>query len=205
MLNEMKCNLKGSKSERGASYKFKGLHPLKKSGQCVEIEDVNVAEEPVVPHVFVEKEHVVEAVSSKFSDEDVYVVKFLEYEDTEAQEVENDIPEEMNLLTTENLDTLLENVKTSIGNPPSAPSFTEQEPPLDVAADLVPQKKKKKRCTTRSGEQVIRSDKEKNVFPKDELIDIVKLQSRVFELEQDSLSHTLLIQELKQYDELKEK
>ncbi|KAL8249573.1 hypothetical protein R6Q59_006441 [Mikania micrantha] len=50
-----------------------------------------------------------------------------------------------------------------------------------------------------------RSEKEKNVLPDDEPIDVVKLQSRVFELEQDSLSHTLLIQELKNDNELKDK
>ncbi|KAL8205618.1 hypothetical protein R6Q57_009169 [Mikania cordata] len=48
-----------------------------------------------------------------------------------------------------------------------------------------------------AGEKEIRANKGKNVLLYDEPIDIVKLQSRVFELEKQSLSHTLLIEELK--------
>ncbi|KAL8199600.1 hypothetical protein R6Q57_013168 [Mikania cordata] len=208
----MKVNLIGSKSERFMMYprflqlifdeRYSGLQkgvvtrdlkllsestfPLmmqnrEKFGQFAEIKDINAAEEPMIPNVFVEEEHDVETVSSKFYDEDVYVVKLPKYEDVltvegtnmdfdfeiESHEVENDIPEQMNLLTTENLVALLEHVKRSAGYPPSATSFTKLEPPLDVAADL--------------------------------------LQSRVFELEEDSLSHTLPIEELKTDSEIKEK
>ncbi|KAL8256442.1 hypothetical protein R6Q59_031509 [Mikania micrantha] len=238
---------------RGGKYKFKGLHPLKKFGQFAEIEDVDVAEEPAIPNVFIEEEHDVDVVSSKFSEEDVYVVKLPEYEDVlpgedvdmdfdfeiGSQEVGNDFPEQVNLLITENLDALLEHVKRSVRNPPSASSFTEQELSLDVAADLIPRKRRRRdprpgviirepetehasvtqiqTTTTEStkpspqikelaaGKQVTRADRGKNVLPEGEPIDIVKLQSRVFELEQDSLYHTFLIQELKADNELNDK
>ncbi|KAL8225956.1 hypothetical protein R6Q57_018513 [Mikania cordata] len=55
------------------------------------------------------------------------------------------------------------------------------------------------------GEIRARADKGKNVLPDDEPIDVVRLQSIVFELEQDSLSNTLLIQELKLENEAKDK
>ncbi|KAD5507811.1 hypothetical protein E3N88_15514 [Mikania micrantha] len=145
-------------------------------------------------------------------------------------------------------------LKRSVVNPPSAPSFTDQEPPLDVATDLIPRKRRRdprpgvvihepetehvsvtpihtttteptepspqvRKSIARSsshtedldydsflaGEQMIRANRGKNVLPEDEPIDIVKLKSRVFELEQDYLSNTLLIQELKTYNELKDK
>ncbi|KAL8228644.1 hypothetical protein R6Q59_000551 [Mikania micrantha] len=312
ILNEMKSNLKGSKSKRfmmyprflqmifdernpvlqrgvvtrdlkllsvstiplmmqnrDGKYKFEGLHPLKKFGQFAEIEDADTAEEVNAPNVVVEEEHDVEAAGSKSADDDVYLVKFPEYEDVlmgeepdvdfefeiETQEVEKDLPEQMNLLTTENLEALLEHVKMSVGNPPSAPSFTNQELPLDVDADLVPRKRRRRdprpgvvvrepetehvlvtqiQTTTTEPtepspqvkesvagssshtedldydsflavEQVIRADKGTNVLPEDEPIDMVKLQSRVFEFKQDSLSHTLLIQEMNIDNELKDK
>ncbi|KAL8208945.1 hypothetical protein R6Q57_008357 [Mikania cordata] len=62
----------------------------------------------------------------------------------EIQQVENDPPEQVNLLTTENLEAFLEHVKRSVGNPPFAPSFTDQEPPLDAVADLVPRKRRRR-------------------------------------------------------------
>ncbi|KAL8209091.1 hypothetical protein R6Q57_008503 [Mikania cordata] len=55
------------------------------------------------------------------------------------------------------------------------------------------------------GETGTRADKGKNALPEDEPIDVVKLQSRVFELEQDSLSQILLIQELKTENEAKDR
>ncbi|KAL8218005.1 hypothetical protein R6Q57_021378 [Mikania cordata] len=134
---------------RGGKYQFQGLHQLRNFGQFVEIEGFDAGEN-VIPNVFVEEEHDVEAVSSKNSDEDVYVFKLPEREniltkesndmvfdfETEAHEIEKEVPVQVSLLTTENLDALLEYVKRSVANPPLAPSFTEQEPPLDVNADL---------------------------------------------------------------------
>ncbi|KAL8217889.1 hypothetical protein R6Q57_021262 [Mikania cordata] len=226
---------------RGGKYKFEGLHPLKKFSQFGEMEDVDVVEAAEIPNVFVEEGHDIEIVSSKPSDEDVYVVKLPKYEDVvigyepymdfdfemETILIESDPPEQVNLLTNENLEALLEHVIRSVGNPPSAPSFADQEPPLDVAADLIQtitiepteSSPKVKESTAGSsshtkdidydsfpaGETGIRVDKGKNVLPKDEPIYIVKLQSRVFELQQDSLSHTLLIQELNIDNELKDK
>ncbi|KAL8229727.1 hypothetical protein R6Q57_014627 [Mikania cordata] len=185
---------------RGGKYKFERLHPLKKFGQFAEIDDIDATEEPGVSNVFVQEEHDMEAFPEY---EDVLTREGTDmdfYFEHETQDVENNLPEQMNFLTTENLVAFLE----SLGNPPSAPSFTEQEPLLDVAADLVP-RKRRRRDPRPAREQVIRSDRRKNVLPENEPIDIVKLQSRVFEIEKDSLSHTLLIQELKTYNELKEK
>ncbi|KAL8226071.1 hypothetical protein R6Q57_018628 [Mikania cordata] len=88
---------------------------------------------------------------------------------------------------------MLEHVKRSVGNPPSTPCFSDQEPPLDAAADLVPTKRRRRdprpgvvsKPETKpisdsflAGETGIRVDKGKNVWPDDETIDIVKLQSR---------------------------
>ncbi|KAL8215992.1 hypothetical protein R6Q57_022829 [Mikania cordata] len=159
---------------------------------------------PEIPNFFVKEEYDVEVVSSKPSDEDDYEVKLPDYEDVltgeepdmdfdfemETKQVENDPPEQVNLVATENLEALLEHVKRSVGNPSSAPSFIEPEQPLDVAADLEPRNRRR--------------------YPRpwiheDEPIDIVKLQSKVFELEQHSPSHKLLIQELKIDNELKDK
>ncbi|KAL8202070.1 hypothetical protein R6Q57_011217 [Mikania cordata] len=232
ILNEIKGNLKGSKSERFMMY-----------------------------HRFLQM-----IFDERFPD--VYVVKLPEYEDVVTRDeldldfnfemetipVESDLPEKVNLLTPENLVALLEHVKRSVGNPPPALSFANQEPPMDVGADLVPRKRRRdplpgvivselenepisvtqmqtitvepteplpkfKESTAGSSshtkdidydsflavETGTRADKGKHGLPDDEPIDVVKLQSRVFELEQDSLSHTLLIQELKTNNETKYK
>ncbi|KAL8211267.1 hypothetical protein R6Q57_005704 [Mikania cordata] len=204
ILNEMKGNLKGNKSERfmmyprflqvifdekfsvllkgavtqdlkllseytfplvmqnrGGKYKFEGLHPLKKFGQFAEIEegDVKAVE---IPIAFIEEENDIEVMNSRPSDEDVYVVKLLEYEDV----------------------------------------VTGEEPDMDFDFKW---RQYLLRMILLSKETRILDDKGKNVLPEEEPIDTVKLQSRIFELEQDSLSHTLLIQELKSDNELKDK
>ncbi|KAL8257324.1 hypothetical protein R6Q59_029365 [Mikania micrantha] len=114
IINEMKGNLKESKSERfmmllrgvvtrdlkllnestfplmlqnrGGKYKFQGLLRLKKFGEFAEMEGVDAVETSEIPNVFVEEEHDVEIVSSKPFDEDVYVVKLPEYEDDLTRE-----------------------------------------------------------------------------------------------------------------------
>ncbi|KAL8205552.1 hypothetical protein R6Q57_009103 [Mikania cordata] len=60
--------------------------------------------------------------------------------ETETMPVKSDSLEQVNLLTTENLEALLEHVMRSVGNPPSVLSFADQEPPPDDATDLVPRK-----------------------------------------------------------------
>ncbi|KAL8240113.1 hypothetical protein R6Q59_013468 [Mikania micrantha] len=229
---------------QGGKYKFEGLHTLKKFGQFAKMEDVDAAEASEIPNVFVEEEHDVEVVSSKPSYEDVYVVKLPEYEDVltgeepdmdfdfemETLPVENDPPEQVNLLTTENLEALLEHVKRTprkrrrdprpgvvIRESETEPVSVTQiqtttaeptEPSPHIKESIVGSSSHTEDLDYDSfldGEKEIRDDKGKNVLPEDEPIDIVKLQSRVFELEQDSLSHTLLIQELKTENELKDK
>ncbi|KAL8226699.1 hypothetical protein R6Q57_016531 [Mikania cordata] len=124
LLNESKFPL--MLKNRVGKYQFQGLHQLRKF-----------------------EEHDMEAVSLKNFDENVYIVKLPEHEDilteeshdvvfdfeTEAHEIEKEVPDQMDLLTTENLDALREYVKQNVGNPPSTPSFTEQEPLLDVNAE----------------------------------------------------------------------
>ncbi|KAL8205533.1 hypothetical protein R6Q57_009084 [Mikania cordata] len=143
---------------RGGKYKFEGLHPLKKFGQFAEIEDVDVGEVAETPNVMIEEEHDVQVLGSKSSDDDAYVVQPLEYEDvvtghkpdmdfdfeSDMEPFEIESSEQMNLLTAENLDALLEHVKRSVGNPPPTSSFTDQESPLDTAADLIPRKRRRR-------------------------------------------------------------
>ncbi|KAL8201885.1 hypothetical protein R6Q57_011032 [Mikania cordata] len=288
ILNEMKGNLKGSKSERfmmyprflqmifdeifpglqrgvvtrdlkvlsestfplimqnrGGKYKFEGLHPLKKFGQFAEIEEGDVVEAAEIPNAFIEKEHDTEVMNSRPSDEDVYVVKIPEYEDVvtgdepdmdfdfeiETIPIESDPPEQVNLLTTENLEALLEQVKRSVGNPLSAPSFVDQEPPQDDVAYLVPRKRRRRdprpgvivseldtepiletqiQTITAEPTKSLPKFKESAAGSSSHTKDIdydsfLVRETRVFELEQDSLSHTLLIQELKTNNELKDK
>ncbi|KAL8260142.1 hypothetical protein R6Q59_028095 [Mikania micrantha] len=292
ILNEMKGNLRGSKSEkfmmypkflqmifdekfpnlqrgvvtrdlklfsestfplimqnRCGKYKFEELHPLKKFGQFAEVEDMDAGEEAEIPNAVVEEERDVQVTGNEPD------MNF-DFE-METTPVKGDRSEQVNLLTTENLQALLEHVKRSVGNPPPTYSFTDQEPPLDTTADLIPRKRRRRRRDPRPGivmreleteitsvtqvptitigptqsvplvtestagpsshsedvdydsflirEMRTRADKGKNVLPDDEPIDVVKLQSRVFELEQDSLSHTLLIRELKTENEAKDK
>ncbi|KAL8214038.1 hypothetical protein R6Q57_003487 [Mikania cordata] len=247
---------------------LRDCYPLKKFGKFAEIKNVNAVEEVNAPNAVVE-EHDVDIVVSRSVDDDVYFVKLPEYEDVvtgdepdmdfdfkmETIPDESNPSEQLNLLTTENLDALLEHVKINVGYPPFASSLANQDPPLDATADLVPRKRRRRDTRPRvvvaeseteliaetqihttiveptesspnirevvagssshtedidydsflAGETGIRVDKINNVLPEDEVIDIVKLQSRVFELEQDSVSHTLLIQELKNDNELQDK
>ncbi|KAL8213971.1 hypothetical protein R6Q57_003420 [Mikania cordata] len=259
ILNEMKGNLKGSKYERFMMYprflqmifdeRYSGLQrgvvtrdlnllsestfPLimqNQGGKYKFEEDVVAAE---APNVFVEEEHDVE-ILPEYEDVTTGDEPDLDFDfEMETIPVESDLPEQVNLLTTENLEALLKHVKRSVGNPPPASSFVDQEPPLDVTADLVPRKRRRrdprpgptepfpqiKESTAVSsshtedidydsflaGETGTRADKGKNALPDDEPIHVVKFQSRVFELEQDSLSHTLLIQELKTDNEIIDK
>ncbi|KAL8255172.1 hypothetical protein R6Q59_033393 [Mikania micrantha] len=218
--------------KHGGKYKFEGLHPLKKFGQFVEMDGVDAVEAAEIPTVFVEEEHDL----PEYEDVVTRDEPDLDFDfETETIPIKSDLPEQVNLLTIENLEALLEHVKRSVGNPPPAPSFDDQEPPLDAAADLVPRKRRIRDPRTGvvvsepetepisstagssshtkdidydsflAGETGIRVDKGNNVLSDDEPIDIVKIQSRVSELEQDSLSHTLLIQELKTDNELKDK
>ncbi|KAL8209501.1 hypothetical protein R6Q57_006233 [Mikania cordata] len=97
ILNEMKGNLRGSRSERnlkllsestfplmmqnrGGQYKFKGLHSLKKFRQYAETKGVDVGKAAEIPNAVIEEEHDVQALGSKSSDEDVYVVQPPVYE-----------------------------------------------------------------------------------------------------------------------------
>ncbi|KAL8201922.1 hypothetical protein R6Q57_011069 [Mikania cordata] len=143
---------------RGGKYKFERLHPLKKFGQFAETEDVDASEATKISNAVIEEDHDVQVMGSKSSDEDVYVVHPPEYEEVvtgnepdldfyfemETIPVEGNRPEQVNLLTIENIEALLEHVKRSVGNPPLAFSFTDQEPPLDAAADLVPRLRRKR-------------------------------------------------------------
>ncbi|KAL8211279.1 hypothetical protein R6Q57_005716 [Mikania cordata] len=173
---------------RGGKYKFERLHPLKKFGQFEEMEGVDAVEATEIPNVFVEKEHDVEIVSSKPSDEDVYVVKFQDYEDvvtrdepdldfdfeTETIPVESDLPEHVNRLTIENLEALLEHVKrTTITVEPTEPIAQIKE----SAAGSSSHTEDIDYDSFLAAERGVRVDKGKNVLPNDEPIDIVKLQS----------------------------
>ncbi|KAL8208972.1 hypothetical protein R6Q57_008384 [Mikania cordata] len=123
-------------------------------GVIEEIKDVDTVEATVIPNVIVEEEHDIEIINSRPSDEDLYVVKLPEFEDVMTRDesdmdfdfemetvlYESNPSEQKTMPTTENLEALLKHVKRSVGNPPPAPSFADQEPPLDVAADLAPRK-----------------------------------------------------------------
>ncbi|KAL8242278.1 hypothetical protein R6Q59_012580 [Mikania micrantha] len=229
----------------------------------------DVGEVAETPNVMIEEEHDVQILGSSSSDDDVYIVQPSEYEDvvtghkpdmdfdfeSEMEPIEIEPSEQMNLLTAENLEPLLEHVKRSVGNPPLTSSFTDQEPPFDIVADLIPRKRRRRDqrpgIVVREPETEItpeiqvptitieptepvprftestvgpsshtedvnydsfliretgaRADKGKNELRDDEPINVVKLQSRVSELEQDSLSHTLQIQELKIENEAKDR
>ncbi|KAL8229752.1 hypothetical protein R6Q57_014652 [Mikania cordata] len=200
ILNEMKGNLKGSKSERFMIYPR-----IMQMIFDMRFPDADAAEEVNAPNAVVEEEH-------DAADDDVYFVHFPEYEDVltreepdmdfdfefETQQVEKNHPEQVNLLPTENLEALLDHTTTTEPSEPlpqvkeSIDGSSSQSEYLDCDSFL-------------AGEQVIRANKGKTVFPEDEPIDTVKLQSRVFELEQDSLYLTLQIQELKTDNEHKEK
>ncbi|KAL8205512.1 hypothetical protein R6Q57_009063 [Mikania cordata] len=117
---------------RGGKYQFQGLHKLREFFQFAKIEDIDVAEVAEITNAVVGEEHDVQVVGSKSSDEDVYVVHPPEYEDAmTGNEPDLDFDFEMETIQVE-------------GNPPPASSFTDQEPPLDTAADLVPRKKRRR-------------------------------------------------------------
>ncbi|KAL8199668.1 hypothetical protein R6Q57_013236 [Mikania cordata] len=261
ILNEMKGNLRGSRSERfmmyprflqmffderfpnlqrgvvnwdlkllsestfplmmqnrGGKYKFEGLHPLKKFGQFAETEGVDVGEVAEIPNAVIEEEHDVQVLGSKSSDEDIYVVQPPEYEavvtgyepdmdfdfETDTVLVESESPEQMSLFTAENLEPLLEHVKSSVSTiavepTEPVPRFIESTAgPSSHTEDVDYDSFLVKETRTRA-------DKGKYVLPDDEPIDVVKLQSRLLELEQDSLSHTLLIRDLKIENEAKDR
>ncbi|KAL8204542.1 hypothetical protein R6Q57_010165 [Mikania cordata] len=156
--------------------------------------DVNTAKEFIAPNVVVEDEHNVEATGSKFSDDYVCFVKLPEHAEVVTEEsidmefdfettkkkLETEASKQVNLLTAEYLVALIASVQKNVGNPPFAPSFTEQESPLDVDADLVPRKRRRR-------------------DPRPVVV------NSVFELEQESLSHTFLIQELRTDNEANDK
>ncbi|KAL8223132.1 hypothetical protein R6Q57_020531 [Mikania cordata] len=162
---------------KGGKYNFEGLHPLNKFVQFSEIEDADAA------NVVVEEEYNVEVARSKSADDDVYFVNLAEHED-----VENDPLEQVNLLTrrrrrrdprpgvvicepeTEHVSvTQIQTTTTELTEPSpqvreSVAGSSSHIEDLDYDSFL-------------AIEQVIRTDRGKNVLPKDEPIDIVKLQS----------------------------
>ncbi|KAL8228514.1 hypothetical protein R6Q57_016098 [Mikania cordata] len=167
ILNYMKGNLKGSKSEmfmmyprflqmifdeifpglqRGwrGKYKFEGLHSLKKFGQFAEIHNADVAEEVNAPNAVVEEEHDVDIAVSRSADDDVYFVKLPEYEDVvTGDEADIDFDFEMETVPDESNHSEQVNLLTT-ENPEALFEHVKRNPPLDTTADLVPRKRRRR-------------------------------------------------------------
>ncbi|KAL8209463.1 hypothetical protein R6Q57_006195 [Mikania cordata] len=202
ILNEMKGNLRGSRSERFMMYpKFlqmifyerfpnlqrgvvtRDLRLLSEATFPLTTQNrggVDVGEVAEIINVMIEEKHDVQVLGSRSSDVDVYMVLPPEYEDimtgqkpdmdfhfeSEMEPVEIKSPEQMNLLTAQNLEALLEHFKRSVGNPPPTSSFTDQEPPLDTAVNLILRKRRRRRRRRRRDPRpgIVVSEPETNII-----------------------------------------
>ncbi|KAL8200248.1 hypothetical protein R6Q57_011587 [Mikania cordata] len=122
----------------------RGLRPLKKFGQFAEAEGVDDVEEAEISNEWVEEEHDVQVVGSN---EDVMTgnESHMNFDfEMETIAVKGDRSEQVNLLTTKNLEALLEHVKRSVGNPPLTSYFTDKEPSFDTSSNLIPRKRRRR-------------------------------------------------------------
>ncbi|KAL8215984.1 hypothetical protein R6Q57_022821 [Mikania cordata] len=194
---------------RGGKYKFEGFHPLKRFGQFFEAEDVDASEDAEIPNTVVKEEHDVQVVGS---DEDIYNLEaLLEHV---KRSVGNSPPKSSFIDQETPLDTTPDLIPRKRRRRGPWPGIVMRELDTEITSItqvptiiVEPTEPVPRATESTAGPSFHTEAVDYDSFLAGEIgtraYEGKNLQNKLFELEQDSLSHTLLTQELKTDDEVK--